>query len=69
MSAAYFSLLAPWCDSVIDDSSCPPTIGNNGSQSYIGDNSVLNKRGDVSAIESWDILTLHSGSFGTKSVA
>ena len=64
----YFSLLAPWYDSVIVDAGCLLTVGNNGFMCSVGDNTVLSETGDTTATESSDVSTLDSGSSGNKSV-
>ena len=64
----YFSLLPPWCDSVLKYNSCLSTVGSNGSQCSVGVNTILSKLGDASVTESSDVPTQDSRSSGDKSM-
>ena len=61
MFVDYFSPFPPWCDSVIKDSSCLSTVGNNSFECAFVKNTILSETGDESATQSSDIPTLDSG--------
>ena len=64
----YFSALASCCNSVIIDDGCLSTVGNDGSDCYVGQNSILRETGDMHATESSNVPTLDSGSCSNKSI-
>jgi hypothetical protein len=69
MFVDYFSPFAPWCDTPVDDNGdCLSTVGCDGSECSVGENTVLSETGDASGTGSSDVLTLDSGSSGDKSV-
>ena len=68
MFVDYFSPFAPWCYSVILDYGSLLTVGNDGFECSVGENTILSEIGDASATESSDVPTLDSGSSSDKSV-
>ena len=68
MFVTYFSLFAPWCDSVIKDDSCLLTVGNDGSECSVDENTILSEIADASATESSNVLIVDSGSSRDKSM-
>ena len=64
---ANFSPFAPCCNSVIRDDSCLLTVGNDGSECSVSENTILIETRDASATESVNIPTLNSVSFRDKS--
>ena len=46
MFVNYFFLFAPWCNSVIVDDGWLSTVGNDGSECSVGENTVLSETGD-----------------------
>ena len=61
-----FSTLAPWYDSVIVDDAGLSTVGNDGSECSVGDNTILTVIGDASVTGSSDVALLHSRSSSDK---
>ena len=68
MFVYYFSPFAPWCNSFIIDDGCLLTVGNDGSECSVSENTVRSVTGEVFVTESSDVPTLDSGSSGDKSV-
>ena len=68
MFVDYFSPFSPCCDSVIVDDGCLSTVGNNSSEYYICENTLLNETVDVSTPGSSYVPVLDSGSSGNTSV-
>ena len=63
----YFSLFAPWYNSVVKDVSCLLTVKNDRFECSVGENPILSETGDASITVSSDVLTLDSGSSDNKS--
>ena len=58
----YFSPFLPWYDFVIVDDSCLSTVGNNGPEFSVSENTILCEIGDVSATETCNVPALDSRS-------
>ena len=58
MFVDYISPFGPWCHSVIVDTCCLLTVGNNGFECSVDENTVFSETGDTSTTESSDILIL-----------
>ena len=61
-------LFTPYYDCIIVDYGCLSTVGNNGSECSIGQNTILCEPGDAFVLQSSNISTLDSGSSGDKSL-
>ena len=60
MFVNYFSPFAPWYDSVIVDDGCLSTVGNDGSERSVAENTILSERGDSSLTEQSGVPALDS---------
>ena len=68
VSVDYLSPFTPYCNSVIADNGGQSTVGNDGFEGSVGENTVHSETGYASAPESSDVLTLDSGSSCNQSV-
>ena len=66
MFVSYFVLFPTLCDSVIVDDDHPSTVGNDGSEFSVGENTIRSETGDASATESSNLPMLGAKSSTDK---
>ena len=68
MFVNYFSLFGSCCNSVIIDNHCLSSVGNNGFDCSVAENTIFSDTGDALIRKSFDVPTLDCGSSSNQSV-